>query len=85
MTKEKFIVLIKKDEEGIYIDTVPKLKDCYTCRNTLETLEDLMGNALEAILAHLEVLKSKKELYHPIILKDSFKLKAKRNLNFNVI
>ncbi len=62
MTKEEFIVLIEKDEDGTYIGTVPKLKGCYTCGNTLE---ELMENAREAIRAHLEVLKSKQEQLPP--------------------
>ncbi|WP_197082082.1 type II toxin-antitoxin system HicB family antitoxin [Methanosarcina siciliae] len=28
MTKQKFVVLIEKDEDGIYIGTVPELKGC---------------------------------------------------------
>ncbi|NQE44406.1 hypothetical protein C5S31_00105, partial [ANME-1 cluster archaeon GoMg2] len=30
MTKQSFIVLIEKDEDGFFIGTVPSLKGCYS-------------------------------------------------------
>ncbi len=30
MTKQSFIVLIEKDEDGVFIGTVPSLKGCYS-------------------------------------------------------
>ena len=51
MTKQRFIVLIEKDEDGIFIGTVPSLKGCYSYGNTLD---ELMVNVKEAIEAHLE-------------------------------
>ena len=30
MAKQSFIVLIEKDEDGVFIGTVPSLKGCYS-------------------------------------------------------
>ncbi|MEA2074532.1 MAG: type II toxin-antitoxin system HicB family antitoxin [Euryarchaeota archaeon] len=51
MTKQSFIVLIEKDEAGVFIGTVPSLKGCYSYG---DTLDELMANLREAIEAHLE-------------------------------
>ena len=51
MTKQSFIVLIEKDEDGVFIGTVPSLKGCYTYG---KTLDELMTNLKETIEAHLE-------------------------------
>ena len=51
MTKQSFIVLIEKDEDGVFIGTVPSLKGCYSYG---DTLDELMANLREAIGAHLE-------------------------------
>ena len=51
MTKQSFIVLIEKDEDGVFIGTVPSLKGCYSYG---KTLDELMANLTEAIEAHLE-------------------------------
>ena len=51
MTKQRFIVLIEKDEDGVFIGTVPSLKGCYSYGNTLD---ELMANVKEAIEAYLE-------------------------------
>ena len=51
MAKQSFIVLIEKDEDGVFIGTVPSLKGCYTYG---KTLDELMANLKEAIGAHFE-------------------------------
>ncbi len=51
MTKQCFIVLIEKDDDGIFIGTVPSLKGCYSYG---KTLDELMANLKEAIEVHLE-------------------------------
>ena len=51
MTKKRFVVLIEKDEDGVFIGTVPSLKGCYSYG---KTLDKLMANLKEAIEAHLE-------------------------------
>jgi len=38
MTKQRFIVLIEKDEDGVFIGTVPSLKGCYSYGNTLDDM-----------------------------------------------
>ena len=44
MTKEKFILLIEKDEDGTYIGTVPRLKGCYTCG-----IKESIFNSIESV------------------------------------
>jgi predicted RNase H-like HicB family nuclease len=51
MTKYSFIVLIEKDEDGVFVGTVPSLKGCYSYG---KTLDELMANPKEAIEAHFE-------------------------------
>ena len=51
MTKQSFTALIEKDEDGVFIGTVPSLNGCYTYG---KTLDKLMANLKEAIEAHLE-------------------------------
>jgi len=59
MTKQNFIVLIEKDEDGFFIGTVPSLKGCYSYG---KTLDELMANLKEAIEAHLEAFAEEKAL-----------------------
>ncbi|NOR76944.1 MAG: type II toxin-antitoxin system HicB family antitoxin [Methanophagales archaeon] len=51
MTKHRFTALIEKDEDGVFIGSVPSLNGCYTYG---KTLDELMANLKEAIEAHLE-------------------------------
>ena len=51
MTKQSFTVLIEKEEDGVFIGTVPSLRGCYSYGYTLD---ELMVNLKEAIGAHLE-------------------------------
>jgi predicted RNase H-like HicB family nuclease len=60
MTKQSFIVLIEKDEDGFFIGSVPSLKGCYSYG---DTLDELMANRKETIGAHFEAFKlGEKEL-----------------------
>ena len=45
-------VLIERDEDGVYVGTVPTLRSCYTQG---ETLEELYKNLQEAVALSLEV------------------------------
>ncbi|NMC05524.1 MAG: type II toxin-antitoxin system HicB family antitoxin [Candidatus Lokiarchaeota archaeon] len=54
MAKQKYIVVIEQDEDGIYIGSVPALKGCHSQG---DTLDELLENMKEAIEAHLEYLK----------------------------
>ncbi len=47
-------VLIERDEDGMYVGTVPTLRSCYTQG---KTLEELYGNLREAVALSLEVEK----------------------------
>jgi predicted RNase H-like HicB family nuclease len=54
MPKQKYIIVIEQDEDGIYVGSVPALKGCHSQG---ETLDELLENMKEAIEAHLEYLK----------------------------
>ena len=52
MKKHNFIVLIEKDEDGVFVGSVPALKGCHTQGNTID---ELLVNIKEAIELCLEV------------------------------
>ena len=52
MANRKFYVLTEKDEDGIFVGEVPKLKGCYTQG---KTIDELMTNMKEVIALCLEV------------------------------
>jgi predicted RNase H-like HicB family nuclease len=58
LTKKSFIVLIEKDEDGVFIGAVPSLKGCYSYG---KTLDELMANLKDAIEAHLEAFRSEEK------------------------
>ncbi|MBI4210182.1 MAG: type II toxin-antitoxin system HicB family antitoxin [Candidatus Diapherotrites archaeon] len=49
--KKTFNVVIEKDEDGIYVGSVPELPGCHTQGATLKELNE---NIVEAIEAYLE-------------------------------
>ncbi|MBN2153735.1 MAG: type II toxin-antitoxin system HicB family antitoxin [Candidatus Lokiarchaeota archaeon] len=54
MLKQKYIVVIEQDEDGMFVGSVPALKGCHSQG---DTLDELLSNMKEAIEAHLEYLK----------------------------
>jgi predicted RNase H-like HicB family nuclease len=50
MKKYNFIILIEKDEDGIYTATVPALRGCHTQANTVEELLPRIKEAIELCL-----------------------------------
>ena len=50
MEKHNFTILIERDEDGMYIGSVPSLKSCYTQAKTLEELFPRMREAIELCL-----------------------------------
>ncbi|HDS45539.1 MAG TPA: type II toxin-antitoxin system HicB family antitoxin [Methanomicrobia archaeon] len=58
MTKQRFIVVIEKDEDGVFIGTVPAVKGCY-CYG--KTLDELMANLKEAIETHLDAFRAEEQ------------------------
>jgi predicted RNase H-like HicB family nuclease len=50
MKNYKFTILIEKDEDGVYVASVPALKGCHTQANTLEELYPRIKEALELYL-----------------------------------
>ena len=55
--KRTFSVVIEKDEDGIFVGSVPELKGFHTQG---DTLDELMNNVQEAVELCLEVQKQKK-------------------------
>ena len=51
LKKYNLTILIEKDEDGIYVASVPALKGCYT---QAKTVEELMPRVREAIELYLE-------------------------------
>ena len=60
MTQYKFTVVIERDEDGMYVASVPALQGCYTqgC-----TYEEALENVKDSIRVHLE---ARKELGEPV-------------------
>lgn len=48
-----FEVVIEKDEDGIYVASVPELPGCHTQGDSLEELEENIKEAIEAYLESL--------------------------------
>lgn len=53
MKNKEFYVVIKRDEDGMYIGEVPQLKSCYSQG---ETIDELITNIKEVIKMCLEEL-----------------------------
>ena len=51
MTNYKFTVVVERDEDGLYIASVPFLQGCYTQG---ETYEEALENIKDAIKLHIE-------------------------------
>ena len=47
MKKYNFTILIEKDEDGIYVASVPALRGCHTQANTVEELLSRIKEAIE--------------------------------------
>lgn len=46
----QFKVLIERDEDGVYVATVPELPGCYTQGKTLEEVRKRIRKAIELVL-----------------------------------
>jgi len=62
MKKYEFTLIIEKDEDGIFIGSVPQLKGCHT---QARTIDELLKRIKEAIELCIEVEKDI-ELYKRI-------------------
>ncbi|MCH8974219.1 MAG: type II toxin-antitoxin system HicB family antitoxin [Chloroflexi bacterium] len=60
MTQYKFTVVIERDEDGMYVASVPALQGCHTQGGTYE---EALENVKDAIRVHLE---ARKELGEPV-------------------
>jgi predicted RNase H-like HicB family nuclease len=50
MRKYRFSVLVERDEDGVYVGTVPALKGCHTQGRTLADLERRLKEAVKLCL-----------------------------------
>jgi predicted RNase H-like HicB family nuclease len=50
MKKYNFTILIEKDEDGVYVGSVPALKGCHTQAKTVEELLPRIKEAIELCL-----------------------------------
>jgi len=50
MKKQKFTILIEKDEDGIYVGSVPALRGCHTQAKSVEELLPRIREAIELCL-----------------------------------
>lgn len=55
----QFRVLVERDEDGVFVASVPSLPGCHTQG---KTYEEVMGRIKEAVELYLEVLKEKNKL-----------------------
>ena len=55
MPDYKFTVVVERDEDGLYVASVPLLQGCYTQG---ETYEEAMTNIKDAIKLHIEARKA---------------------------
>jgi len=60
MPNYKFTVVVERDEDGLYVASVPLLQGCYTQG---ETYEEALENIKDAIKLHIE---ARKEVGEPI-------------------
>lgn len=51
MTDYRFTVVIERDEDGLFVASVPALQGCYT---QAETYEEALENVKDAIRLHIE-------------------------------
>ena len=55
MPDYKFTVVVEKDEDGLYVASVPLLQGCYTQG---ETYEEALENIKDAIKLHIEARRT---------------------------
>jgi len=63
MQKHRFTVLIEKDEDGIYIASVPALPGCHTQASNLDELEDRIKEVIKLCLADKDIDYLKTETF----------------------
>ena len=63
MRKNKFTVLIERDEDGLLVATVPALRGCHTQG---KTIDQLVERTKEAISLYLKSTKDK-EIYSKFV------------------
>ena len=60
MRTYKFRIVVERDEDGVYVASVPSLKGCYSQG---ETVDEALENVKDAIRLHIE---ARKEIGEPI-------------------
>ncbi len=56
----QFKVLIERDEDGIYVASVPELPGCYTQAKTLEKVRERIKEVIELVLESDKDVKEEK-------------------------
>lgn len=56
MEKKIFTIVVERDEDGVYVASVPELPRCHT---QADSLDELQANIKEAIEAYLESMEAK--------------------------
>ena len=69
ISKKQFRVIIERDDEGMFIASVPVLPGCHTQAKNYETA---VKRIREAIELYVEVLKDKKQLKFVPLSKSNF-------------
>jgi predicted RNase H-like HicB family nuclease len=52
--QREFNVIVERDEEGLYIATVPDLRGCHTQSGSLDTLMERVRKAIDLYLEELD-------------------------------
>jgi len=61
-SKRKFTVLIERDEEGLYVASVPALRGCHTQAKTLDTLMKRVREVIELCIEDRDRMDDSLEL-----------------------
>ena len=54
MEKKIFTIVVERDEDGVYVASVPELPGCHTQANSLDELQENIKEAIEAYLESME-------------------------------
>ena len=63
MKKYEFTLIIEKDEDGIFIGSVPQLKGCHTQAKTIDELLERIKEAIELCLEVEKDVERYKRIY----------------------
>ena len=61
-SKRKFTVVMERDEEGLYVASVPALRGCHTQAKTLDTLMKRVREVIELCIEDRDRMEDSLEL-----------------------